>query len=71
MKRFKELTDNEQVMAVNYAARELKAALMAGIIGCSAELSDETIEEYAHFAAEDAFYSEKGDKVIDDIAGEE
>ena len=71
MKRFKELTQDQQVIAVNYAARELKAALISGLIGCSKELNDETIEEYAHLAAEDAFYSEPGDKVIDDIAGEQ
>lgn len=67
MKRFHELTKEQQKTAISFALTELKDLLEKGVVRFDRPASDEVLQEYAICAAEDAYYSEMGDKVIDDI----
>jgi hypothetical protein len=67
MKRFNELTKSQQDEAVNFATLELKECIDMGIVSFDKPVDSHTLTQYATIAAEDAFYAEIGDKVIDDI----
>jgi hypothetical protein len=68
MKRFHELKMAQQQDAVEYALNELRSAISEGFIDFGKTLSEETLREYAIAAAETAYYSEREDKIIADIA---
>lgn len=68
MKQFNELTLAQQALAVNYALKEIGRCVEMGLIKFDKEPSKQTLEGYALCAAEDAWYSEREDKVIADIA---
>lgn len=70
MKRFHQLTKDQQTVAISFATSELKDCIEKGIIHFGHPISDTTIREYATCAAEDAYYAEIGDKVIYDIVEE-
>lgn len=71
MKRFHELTKQQQVVAVNYAESELKSLISLGIIELSKPGDAKQIKEFATIAAEEAWYPQPQDKVLDDIATQE
>lgn len=71
MKRFHELTKDQQEEAVNYALRELNVCVEMGIIEFPQSVTNDTIKGFAEAAAEDAWYSQPQDTVISDIASEE
>lgn len=68
MKRFHELTKEQQEEAIQFAKRELKDCLEKKIISSDRPLSDAHLTDFATCAAEDAWYAEPTDKVISDIA---
>lgn len=68
MKRFHELTKDQQIEAVAFAETELKDCMEKGLISFDKPVSQDTVKEYATCAAEDAWYSQPTDKVIADIA---
>jgi hypothetical protein len=62
MKRFHELTKEQQDQAIAFARNELKENPFI-------EQGDpKRVDEFAQMAAEESFYSEKGDAIIADIA---
>lgn len=67
MKKFYELTRPQQDQAVDFATRELEDCIQKGLISFDKPITKATLKDYAICAAEDAWYSEPGDKVIDDI----
>ena len=69
MKRFNELTKEQQREAVNFALGEIKSCMELGLIKFGNIVNKSHLEEYARIAAEDAYYTEEGDTVIDAIAG--
>lgn len=71
MKRFHELTESQQDQAVTFATDELKDCVERGLVSFDKPVNNTTLKDYAICAAEDAWYSEPGDKVIDDIASQE
>jgi len=70
MKRFHELTKEQQDQAIEFAKQELKELISVNIICSDRPMTDENIHEFATIAAEDAFYSEKTDAIIEGIADE-
>lgn len=67
MKRFNELTKNEQESALAFAEAEVKELIEEGFVFTGKIATNEIVREYALIAAEEAWYSERDDKVIDDI----
>ncbi len=67
MKRFYELTKEQQDQAVEVARSEIKELISIGLISSDQPLTKEHLDEFAVCAAEDALYSEKTDKVIEGI----
>lgn len=67
MKRFKELTQDQKEEAVNFAYEELKSCLLQKMIYFDKPVNESVLRDYAVFAAEDAWYSERTDKVVEDI----
>jgi len=57
MKRFHELTKPQQDQAVSYAMQQMGEAVESGLIKFDKPVSNETLKDYAIFAAEDAWYS--------------
>ena len=64
MKRFKDLTDKERVLALDYAMEQLDFQIDSGLIYSDESVSEEDRLDYAYMAAETAWYGEKEDKVI-------
>jgi hypothetical protein len=71
MKRFHDLTKDQQDTAVSYAISEMKDCVEMGLIKFDKPVSDAVIKDYAICAAEDAWYSQPQDKIVADIADEE
>lgn len=71
MKRFHELTKPQQDQAVNFALAEMKECVEMGIVVFDKPVTNEVLTDYAVAAAENAWYSQPSDKIIDDIADEE
>lgn len=67
MKRFNELTKNQQDQAVGYALSELKHCVEMGIVDFGKTMTDNVLKDYAIAAAMEAWYSEPHDRVIEDI----
>ena len=67
MKRFHELTKEQQDQAVEVAREELTSLIGKGIICSDRPLTREHMDEFAQCAAEEAFYAEKTDKVVEGI----
>lgn len=65
MKRFEELTPQQQREAKETVFSMLLNSVKAGII--TNIVSDDALTSYAEAAAEDAFYSEKGDLIVDNV----
>lgn len=70
MKKFHQLTKPQQDQAIALAVIEMKDCIEEGMISFDKPITDELIREYAYFAAEDAWYSQPFDKVIEGIAEE-
>ena len=67
MKRFNELTKDQQDQAMNYALEELTGCIMRGLVHFEKPVDRSTLKEYALAAAETAWYSEREDKIISGI----
>jgi hypothetical protein len=67
MKRFHELNKSQQEQAVAFARQELRELINNGVICSNRPLTKEDEYEFATCAAEEAFYSEKTDKVVEGI----
>ena len=70
MKKFHELTKPQQKEAVALATIELRDCIEEGMIVFDKPITDDVLKEYAICAAEDAWYSQPFDKVIEGIAEE-
>lgn len=70
MKRFHELTRPQQEQAIEFAANKLHELVIHGIIVTDTQLTKAHFREIATCAAEDAWYDEKTDMVVSDIANE-
>ena len=70
MKRFHELTLSQQEEAIEYALSELKECIEIGMIEADKPLSKEFLRDCAMAMAEEAYYAEKGDKMVYHIAEE-
>jgi hypothetical protein len=68
MKRFHELTPDQQKSAIAFTDRKLRELLAEGVLLGVTSLSEEEINNYAQAGAEDALYSEPTDIIIADIA---
>jgi len=68
MKRFYELNADQKEKAVKYAKDTLQELMLHGVIESDRQVTREQLEEFAACAAEDAWYSERGDQIIADIA---
>lgn len=68
MKRFHELTKPQQELAIEWTIRELKDCIRMGIVDFGKTLSENRIRDFAVGAAEEAYYPEEYDKVVDEIA---
>jgi hypothetical protein len=68
MKRFNELTVTQKDEAVKVAKEELLNLLEQGVVQFDRPASDAVVTDYAVAAAEDAWYSEPSDRIIDGIA---
>jgi hypothetical protein len=68
MKRFHELTKGQQEQAINYAANKLHELVLHGVLMTDMQMTKTQVREVATCAAEDAWYSERDDQVIADIA---
>lgn len=64
MKKFEELTEEQQKNAVGFAQKELEDALSLGTIVVAAKLSDVEIAELAKVAAEESAYDDQGNAVV-------
>ena len=71
MKRYAQLSKSQQHTAVEFALSELKKCVEMGLVTFPKPVSEATLRDYAQVAAEEGWYAEPGDKVIDDIATEE
>ena len=71
MKRFHELNVTQQDEAVKVAKDELLDLLEQGVVQFDRPATDAVIQDYAAAAAEDAWYSEPADRIIDGIASQE
>ena len=68
MKRFHELTKPQQEQAIDHAAAKLQESINHGVIVSDRSLTRAEVREVAACAAEDAWYSERHDYVVADIA---
>lgn len=68
MKRFHELTKEQQEQAVDFAASKLQETINHGVLVSDRNLTQRDVREIATAAAEDAWYSEREDYVVADIA---
>lgn len=67
MKRFHQLTPLQREQAVAHALSELKTCIKMGLIKFDKVVRPDTLAQHARGAAEDAWYGELGDTVIDGI----
>lgn len=67
MKRFHQLTPVQREKAVAHALSELKTCIKMGLIKFDKVVRPDTLEQHARGAAEDAWYGELGDMVIDGV----
>lgn len=68
MKKFYELTKPQQEQAVRFARLKLNDLIINGILVTDRQMTKDQAHEIAVCAAEDAWYSERDDQVIADIA---
>ena len=70
MKRFHELSPSQQEEAIEYALSELKECVKMGIIEEDSRnpLSEEFLRSCAEAGAESAYYAEKGERMVYNIA---
>jgi hypothetical protein len=68
MKRFHELTKGQQVAALQYAERTMNDLLLSAAIQTDRPLDNRTTMEIVVAMAEHAWYSEREDHVVADIA---
>lgn len=68
MKQFHELTKEQQGKAVQFAVKTVKDLIGEGVIVSSKPMANAEVADVAEAMAENAFYSEKSDLVIADIA---
>lgn len=67
MKRFHQLTPVQREQAIEHALSELKSCIKMGLIKFDKVVRPDTLRQHARGAAEDAWYGELGDMVIDGI----
>ena len=67
MKRFHQLTPLQREKAIDHALNELKSCISMGLIKFKGIPSPDTLKRHARGAAEDAYYGDLGDMVIDGI----
>jgi hypothetical protein len=66
MKLYWKLNIEQRDKAVSFAEKELRSCVELGLISIN-KTDDRYIRELALIAAQESFYSEKGDVVVDDI----
>lgn len=66
MKTFDQLTEEQKRSALDFARDAIKLNPFLDF-GAGDGLNEETVDYYAQEAVQNAFYSEKGDLVIDNI----
>ena len=64
MKRFDDLTNQQKVVAILTAEKDLRDCLQLGIIVTDTELSKSEIEDLAAMAAEESDYNDDGVIII-------
>lgn len=68
MKTFHQLTKPQQEQAIRYAENKLREVILHGVVVSDRQLTREHVREIATCAAEEAWYSERDDAVVADIA---
>ena len=68
MKRFHELNKDQQKQAVEFAKGKIGELVIHGVIVSDEQMTQNDVNEVAEAAAEDAWYSEREDFIIEDIA---
>ncbi len=68
MKRFHELTKEQQDLAVSYAMGQMAESVENGLIRFDKPVSGDLLREYATYAAEEAWYAQVGEIVVYEIA---
>jgi hypothetical protein len=68
MKRFHELTRGQQEQAIQFAANKLHELVIQGVVTTDTQMSKADAREVAECAAENAWYSERDDMIVADIA---
>jgi hypothetical protein len=68
MKKFYELTKEKQVVAIQYAERKVHELINHGVVVSDRQPTQADVREMATCMAEDAFYSERTDTIVADIA---
>lgn len=68
MKRFHELTKGQQEQAIQHAANTLHDLVIQGVLVTDTQMTKVQAREVAESAAENAWYSEREDMIIADIA---
>jgi len=68
MKRFHELTKPQQEQAIQFAADKLHESITHGVVVTARQMTKAQAREVAEAAAEDAWYSERDDMIVADIA---
>lgn len=68
MKRFHQLTKPQQEQAVQHAKDKLHELVVHGVLVTDTQMTKVQVQEVAEAAAEDAWYSERTDMVVADIA---
>jgi hypothetical protein len=64
MKKFNELTIDQQIKAIEYAESEIKDMLKLGIIYFKKAITKTKLKEYALVMAEDALYNENSVSMV-------
>ena len=68
MKRFHELTKPQQEQAIQHAANTLHQLIINGVLVTDTQMTKAQAREIAESAAADAWYSERHDHIVADIA---
>lgn len=68
MKRFHELTKQQQEEAIEASSNEVMDLLKSGVVTLDGEVTRDRVREIGTMGAENAFYAEEGDKVFYNIA---
>lgn len=69
MKRFHQLTEDQQQDAIVFAEKRLIEAIDSRLITTDKPINKSHLKHYATAAAEEAWYSEPTDMIVADIAG--